>query len=109
MGSQLLDRWRRGISAILAVGGPYVNREVNSVRNVSDAIANVLSCFDALIEVLRLEKQTMLVVRLTAMAECSRGLLSLMEHALRYSLAPKIDVKKLQTTQEGLLASQRGR
>jgi len=79
------------------------------VRNVSDAIKNVLSCFDALIEVLRLEKQTMLVVRLTAMAECSRGLLSLMEHALRYSLAPHIDVKKIQYTQDGLLASQRGR
>jgi len=104
MGSQLsLDRWRRGISAILAVSGPYVNEEVGSVRNVSDAIANVMSCFDALIEVLRLEKQTMLVVRLTAMAECSRGLLSLMEHALRYSLSPHIDVKKLRTTQESLL------
>jgi len=73
------------------------------VRNVSDAINNVLSCFDALIEVLRLEKQTMLVVRLTAMAECSRGLLCLMEHALRYSLSPHIDVKKLRPTQESLL------
>jgi len=77
------------------------------MRNVSDAIDNALSTLGALAEVLQLEKQTMLVIRLSAITECAHGLISIMDKVLRYSLSPHIDVKKLRTTQESLLVSQR--
>lgn len=75
------------------------------MRNVIDAIKQVENTIDVLIEVLRLEHETILVTRLSTVAEIMRGMTRFMKSTIHYSLSPSLDVRESLTIPEEDLTS----